>query len=203
MLNLSTVKARNFRTGPALIAPSVRHGYNLYWDTGDSRSTTPMNISVKGEYALAGDLRPGVAAARRTRPNRRHRPAAEDPAEVSGTDSGQPEAGRLRGIAPRRRGRLSAGAARRIASPSARCCASSKGRSRAKRRHAPQSAKRRSPRCGSRSTRRSAALSTTPPSPTAARLERKAEQVRAELGDLICESTTTIRSASAARRWCA
>lgn len=30
--------------------------YNLYWDTGDSFSTIPMNISVKGEYALQAIL---------------------------------------------------------------------------------------------------------------------------------------------------
>src|ERR1041384_3883141 len=26
--------------------------YNLYWDTGDSHDPSPMNISVKGKYAL-------------------------------------------------------------------------------------------------------------------------------------------------------
>ena len=34
------------------IAPALLRRYNLYWDIGDCGPRPPMNISVKGEYAL-------------------------------------------------------------------------------------------------------------------------------------------------------
>ena len=69
-----------------------------------------MNISVKGEYALHAIFDLALQTAGRADQDRRYRAAAEDSAEVPGADSGGPETGWLRGIAARRRRRLSAGA---------------------------------------------------------------------------------------------
>ena len=74
---------------------------------------TTMNISVKGEYALQALFDLAAHQHRRARQDRGYRAAPEDSAEVPGVDSGQPEAGGVRGIAPGRRRRLPAGPSRR------------------------------------------------------------------------------------------
>ncbi len=68
-----------------------------------------MNLSFKNRVRSASCLRPGDPAARRAGKDRRHRAAAKNSAKIPGADSGQPEAGRLRRIAPGRGGRLPSG----------------------------------------------------------------------------------------------
>ena len=72
-----------------------------------------LNISVKGEYALHAMFDLATQTSGRTRQNCRYRRPPENPAEISGTDPRQPQAGRLRRVAARRRRRLPAGACRR------------------------------------------------------------------------------------------
>ena len=160
-----------------------------------------MNISVKGEYALQAIFDLASRPPGRASQDRRYRPPAENSAEISGIDPGQPEAGRIRGIAPRRRRRISAGAARR-ADHRRRSAALYRGpqdRKVARRKSAPIP---RSALCGEQVDR---AVSSIIDHTTFADLlrswtEKQTSLFRIGRYDRSCTSKT-IRPASAARRW--
>ena len=165
-----------------------------------------MNISVKGEYALAGHLRSLLPAARDSRSKSPTSPRRQKhPAKISGADPRQPEAGRLRRIAARRRRRLSAGAAAR---PDHRRRSVPLLRRRAEWRSPAPSANRtrHSPICGSQvDDAVSGVVDHTTFADLHSRLDRKTQPASCQTGrsDLEKEcSTPIIRSASAARRWC-
>ena len=158
-----------------------------------------MNISVKGEYALQAIFDLASQRWPRARQDRRHRAPAEDSAKISGIDSRQPQAGRLRRIAPRRRRRLSAGAP-----PGSH----HRGRSAAFRRRpagralAPAAIKRFAAvrPLGARGQGHGLAFSTPPLSPNWSATGPRNTAVSFQTGRSECTSTT-IHSASAARRW--
>ena len=154
-----------------------------------------MNISVKSEYALLAifdlaSLPPGEPS------DRRYRAPPENPAKISGTDPGRAQAGRLRGIAARRRRRLPAGAARRtITVGEVLRFVEGKASAPPQRRRPPL------PTCGSRWIRPSPASSTTPPSPSWCAPGRNRRPSSSPTGRSNWFSRT-IHSASDALRWC-
>ena len=143
----------------------------------------------------SGYFRSRDAARGRAGEDRRHRAASENSAKISGADPGQLEAGRLRRIAARSRGRIPAGAAADQITVGEVLLTS---KERKKKRGAQRT---RSRICGSAWTRRFRRFWITPRSRSWRGGGRNRRRATCPTGRFRW-FTPTIRSASAARRWC-